>query len=348
MRFDFIKRIFRSSPSVAAPAAPVANAEQEGFYSCPALEVGGLHFGTNSAVHPCCNPKELPQPVLLRHDGNVFDIKEYLAAVEDLRERNNSANKPCAGCGRLQKRQWPSYGADFRIRQGITLNHYTICNLKCNYCGVFSESEPPAPIMSVMRSLFGSGMVDKQAALIIGGGEPALLGDLPELIELAMEYGNPVVINSNFVRYSPAISQLLRKPNKPPHVIRMSLDCGTPETYKNKRGKDAFADVVRNLSCYLQDASGTDNKVIVKYIVDVDNSQESEWRPFVRLIKELGVKHVHLNVESAKITKPEFSASLFKVQDSIRDALLEAVPNLDIFVLPNSQFVDLKIPTKGS
>jgi hypothetical protein len=82
-------------------------------------------------------------------------------------------------------------------------------------------------------------------------------------------------INTNSVKFSSAISRFLKK-----GLIKIttSIDSGTPEKFKEIRGRPRFFEVFENLKKYSEIDS---NKITIKYILTDDNKDKNELNSFV-------------------------------------------------------------------
>jgi sulfatase maturation enzyme AslB (radical SAM superfamily) len=149
------------------------------------------------------------------------------------------------------------------------------CNLDCHGCTYFqdSKSKPMSrsfPFSEVLRVL---NLFRPTAVTVAGGGDPALYQDagkkLGDLIQLVMNTPNnirPAVgLISNGTRWPAG--------NSAWHLdlrwIRFSLDAGSSETYRARKGHDYFDTVLTNVFRVLSDTSIP--KVGIGFVYDSEN-----------------------------------------------------------------------------
>ncbi len=143
------------------------------------------------------------------------------------------------------------------IQGPMTLELYPTlaCNLDCRFCDTTDRHQPPVDELSTERLL---GIIDEAAALgvrrvfVLGGGEPLLRKDSPQLLARIKALGLEGVLTTNGTLLSPALSeQLLADGWEEVHV---SLDGATAAVHDSLRGQPgAFRRTVRN-ACRLSHA----------------------------------------------------------------------------------------------
>lgn len=119
------------------------------------------------------------------------------------------------------------------------------CNMSCEYC--LTESSPGAT-----RRLLGSERMlelTAEAAELgftsvgVGGGEPFLIKEMPELLaQLAQIL--PVVVLTNGSLFTPALLQRMRPLAELPVALQVSLDSADAETNDRYRGAGNFEAVI--------------------------------------------------------------------------------------------------------
>jgi MoaA/NifB/PqqE/SkfB family radical SAM enzyme len=125
------------------------------------------------------------------------------------------------------------------------------CNMACHYC--LTESSPRAP-----RRLLGSERMlelAREAAQLgftsvgVGGGEPFLLKEMPELLaQLAQVL--PVIVLTNGTLFTPRLLERIRPLAALPVSFQVSLDSADPESndrYRESGNFDVVVTAIRRL-----------------------------------------------------------------------------------------------------
>src|SRR5882762_4491775 len=123
------------------------------------------------------------------------------------------------------------------------------CNLLCTTCPrTFEALEPPG---DMSWELFTS-IVDQfpriARVVLHGVGEPMMVRDLPRMIRYLKDRGTYVLFNTN--------GTLLRRKKGRELIdsgldeLRVSIDAADPQAFKQVRGRDMFARIVRNVRAF--------------------------------------------------------------------------------------------------
>jgi MoaA/NifB/PqqE/SkfB family radical SAM enzyme len=120
------------------------------------------------------------------------------------------------------------------------------CNLRCRTCPqFFGMAEPPADLTMERFHAVIDQLPRLRRVVLHGIGEPLLNPRLPEMVRDLKARGAYVLFNSN---------GLLLRGRWPARLVesgldelRMSVDAGSPETYKAVRGADGFERIFANL-----------------------------------------------------------------------------------------------------
>ncbi|MEQ8766172.1 MAG: radical SAM protein [Planctomycetota bacterium] len=202
------------------------------YTSCEWIE-GGLTFGPND-VHACCIPNQGGKGGWVKlspcTQEQAPSLVEILRARQELRHQAQSGgHAKCQGCSRLRKQDWSRpYLVDT-----LNFSHFQRCNLKCNYCYLeqpgFVPNETawkqPHQLITHLRQLIDQKLLDPRAVVYWGGGEPTILDDFEDLLMALVRHGCSNVINTNGIKYSPAIEAALASRNT---IVVCSIDAGSP------------------------------------------------------------------------------------------------------------------------
>jgi sulfatase maturation enzyme AslB (radical SAM superfamily) len=274
----------------------------ESYWSCQWQE-GGLAF-TSPAIRVCCvsHHETLGGPLLIhRYDGEKLNLIQLLEEKDTiiLRNQQPARNASCAGCGMLEKKKWPVRKYPFDL---INFSHFTRCNLKCSYCYImkpgFVHSDKPYRVLPVVRDLIADKLLDPNATILWGGGEPTILEEFEDLFDLLQAHGTWQTVCTNGVVLSPAILAAL--PTMRGEIL-ISIDAGTRATFKELKGVDAFDRVRQSLREY---ASVSREKVTAKIILARQNC--GEVMEFLDCIERAGVRTIRVDVDNyAPVLAPE-------------------------------------------
>ena len=168
------------------------------------------------------------------------------------------------------------------------------CNLLCTTCPrTFEALEPPA---DMSWDLFTS-IVDQfpriARAVLHGVGEPMMVRDLPRMIRYLKSRGCYVLFNTNGTLLSP--KRGLELIDAGLDELRVSLDAAEPKAFALVRGRDAFAQILRNLRRFraLQRERRAEAPKVSLWLTGLKETI-GQLPAFVRLADELGIGEVYL------------------------------------------------------
>ena len=149
-------------------------------------------------------------------------------------------------------------------------------------------------LVRVLDEFDNSGSVSEKLHISWGGGEPVLLDDFENIFKLVNKKFNPAttMVYTNSTKYSPSIEEYLISGKI---KITTSIDAGTLETFKKVRGVKTFDKVFSNLRKYY---SKSKKGIIIKYILNSENSSDFELNSFVEKIKEYGLEKCEFQISS--------------------------------------------------
>lgn len=227
------------------------------------------------------------------YQGERLDIEKLIRDRDEVTLRNQQPerNPACAGCGALRKIEWPIKEYPFDV---INLSHWRKCNLRCSYCYTVIESMPeldePYQAFPAMQQLISEKAVGPGSQIYWGGGEPTILGEFKALFDLFRTHGMYQHLNTNGVLLSRTLRDTL--PSLSGEVI-ISIDAGTPETFRLLKKANAFDRVMRNLEEY---ASAASDKITAKFILKDENC--GEVIAFLDGVEKAGVRTIRVDVDN--------------------------------------------------
>lgn len=110
--------------------------------------------------------------------------------------------------------------------------------------------------------------------------------------------GKPAAFYTNCMKYDEAVAKNLHE--NPNSAINLSIDAGTPETWKRIKGRDNFETVMENLARYRAESAQA-GQITMKYIVLPDiNDIYEDYVSLIEIMKALDVKHLTLSRDIRK------------------------------------------------
>ncbi len=232
-------------------------------------------------------------PILIsNYKGNIIDWESLFdKKAKRIQKQKQKTIFECEGCYHLNNFQFTN---ERKISE-FHFSHFRICNAKCIYCSSdYNSKKTSYNTYPVIKDLIEKGYYKSGGEATFQGGEPTLMPNFDELVDLFIEQGTIVRIHSNGIKYSDTVSKAL-KLNKGTIVI--SLDSATNKTYKKIKRVDSFETVCSNIKKYV-DSSSTPDNVIIKYIIIPGvNDNINEIDKFFILMNKLNVKKIALDIE---------------------------------------------------
>ncbi|MDQ2804663.1 MAG: radical SAM protein [Pseudomonadota bacterium] len=205
------------------------------------------------------------------------------------------------------------------------------CNLLCETCPrTFETLEPPADMSWELFSRIIDQVPSVTRVVLHGVGEPMLVRDLPRMIRTLKDRGVYVLFNTNGT---------LMHPRKFPWLVesgldelRVSLDAADATTYKQVRGKDFFARIVRDVGRFTayQREQAMERPRVSLWLTGLKETVQ-QLPAFVRIAAEMGVREVHLqrlvyDQDGYGMARPD--SSLFEQTQAEEQAAINAAQTL--------------------
>ncbi len=234
--------------------------------TCPKLE-SGLFLGSDG-LRSCARGALLPPIFITREEINAGHVTKEL--IVERRKKciamlnDSHSDMDCKRCLMVESKRYGDIG--FSHLGHIDLQHYTLCNLRCSYCtyGRSKQQYPPQYDALGILHLFDKEDVMWNAHVDFAGGEPTLLDNLKDYLEFFRARRIRVLMHTNAVRFSKNIYDGLADGSI--YWCTVSVDAGTPSTYRRLRGGDYYLQLLENLSRYAVAGSKGKGMLAVKYI----------------------------------------------------------------------------------
>lgn len=249
--------------------------------SCSKLE-SGLRLG-HEAIRACCMGAIVsPMYWSAKQASEMTITKEMIIEKRKLLFKalndENSGNISCKRCDMVRTKKFKD--VSFAGLGHVNLAHFSMCNLRCNFCGFTQHNsflKPQYDALAILKQ-FEKSDVEWDSLVDLNGGEPTLLKDLDDYIHYFTSRGVRILMYTNAVRYNQAIYDGLL--NGSITWLITSLDAGTPSSFKNIKGRDYFVDVMENLTRYAKAGSDGLGNLAVKYIFSADNCSDDDIAGF--------------------------------------------------------------------
>ncbi|MCL2204073.1 MAG: radical SAM protein [Defluviitaleaceae bacterium] len=300
----------------------------------------------SSSLFNICIPKF---PYL---NTGVETIVNFLTKRKKLIEELNSSVKTelsacCVICKRLTD---CSHLINLKKIRSINISCYpSICQANCIFCDIHEdskncytnskESEYPKKISEIIEYLIKNKYIQDDCLFIVAPAEITLMPHKDLLLKTIENYKAKFL--SNGFLFDEKIANSLYKNGSSVHV---SVDSGTPETFKTIKGFDLYYKVVENLVEYKKHGCVTLKYVIIPGI----NDSYDDFDGAINLLKKLNMKEITLSVEYGLPLRTMFYALARFVEKlekaGIKFVLYPHPSKNDILNFMNKFYTDAYIP----
>lgn len=254
-----------------------------------------LNFNPNEFTFCCSSTTGKYPKVYDVLDSNFlqFTKEDYIDAMIRVFEENQSENGMCRGCEKLVKLPFQEWDENQIKVKNIIWNHFRSCNSHCVYCDETHYFKKFYEPIDIVDRLDQERVIADQVSISFGGGEPTLLDNLKDYIELGIRKKWPQILNTSGLLNREYIKTALAE--RDDFSVQISVDSGTPETYRKVKGQSGF-EVVWNT---IKDYCTTGGRVFAKYIIFSYNSEKKEIDAFIEQCVKAGVNNISISAEAA-------------------------------------------------
>jgi len=240
----------------------------------------------------------------------VKDPRRYFEAVPDSRTEHAEAPPVC-----------------------VYLEVTNRCNLLCETCPrTFETLEPPADMSWELFCRIVDQVPNLARAVLHGVGEPMMVRELPRMVRYLKDRGVYVLFNTNGTLMPAKKTGWLVESGL--DELRVSLDAADAATYRQVRGKDFFARIVRDVGRFteFQREHGHERPRVSLWLTGLKETVR-QLPDFVRLAASMGVAEVHLqrlvfDERGYGMARPD--ASLFESTQADEQAAVEGAVALGV------------------
>jgi wyosine [tRNA(Phe)-imidazoG37] synthetase (radical SAM superfamily) len=274
--------------------------EDGAYFSCKEIE-GALTF-VNSTITLCghVHNENKGMPVACEYSGGDIPADKIISAKKLLQQKNQTdEDTPCKGCQFLQKKNWSKKEYLF---DHITIGHYTICNLQCNYCYITDYTKEQTRIFSTapynaadsIADTIKQGLLAPNATAWLTAGEPTLFTEFEQILNILLKNEIRTTIGTNCIRSFDIIKKGLQN-----NLIEIlcSVDAGTSNKYHEIKGQNFHQVVWDNLEQYAQ---LNNDSVIVKYIFMDENASGTEVLAFINMCRLKQISKISISRDIRK------------------------------------------------
>lgn len=270
------------------------------YTSCRFLE-NGIHFFFKEIR--LCNSLSYGPVLIDNYQGNSIKWSHINEKREQIIKSCKEGVVPecCKGCHCLETKEW-EFNPKFKFME---IYHWTHCNCGCVYCsniyetdGIVDEKIKKSEyynLLPILEEVVANNLLDPDVEIFVGGGEPAVLEELPDLLELFSKNGiKQINLPTSGVLYSDAIVRAIDAMNT---FVTISIDSGSAEVYRKIKRIDAFQTVLDNIKKYMQSPRAVD-AITLKYIIlDGFNDNIEEIEKWLTTAARIGLKNISLTFE---------------------------------------------------
>ena len=265
------------------------------LYFCPRVYEEIIFY--SQRVVKCCHCQVLNKalPLVSMQPSKKMTFFRYIKAIERIMDQNQTQNPECGNCRFLKKQIVPEFKSE-KFLNFFAINHFTICNSNCIYCGIRYKTENiKYHLLPVIKQMVKDKMLADDCLINWGGGEPTMCLDFEQIAEFFRKNKIRQAVNSSGIIFSNAIFEGLKDNSM---SIQISPDAGTEETYRKIKRQNNFNKVWENIKKYAQ----YPDMLFVKYIFFSCNAYENDVRKFIEKCVESGVKNVVIDCEANSVT----------------------------------------------
>lgn len=238
--------------------------------------------------------------------NHIYSLKKELVA--EMREGNFPAF--CKGCSWIQEfEDEGQFQTDYdEYLDMLWICHFNHCNCNCVYCCDYENIKNKTTtkgynILPVLKEILGNNIFrakDHDAHISFGLGEPTILSNFEQVIELFEKHGLArFAVYTNGIKFSKIVAKLLADPKIEMKVV-ISLDSGSRKIYEQIKKVDCFDKVCKNIKEYakaVQKSNPIDFQVKYIIIPGVNDNKEEIDRWFDFCVNEAGVKSLSADIE---------------------------------------------------
>ncbi|MBQ2645502.1 radical SAM protein [bacterium] len=261
--------------------------------------------------------------------GDNFNWSEIFNIKRKIRDdcRNGIYHPICSKCWELQEMETDE---DDYFSQ-LTFSPISKCNSRCIYCYIgnhkeYYNAEEKFDMMAIIDDLQKKNYLRFNGSLRYMGGEPTLMKDFNKITDLFVNNNVPeIYLPTSGIKYSYSIEKACEL--IPFCNIYISIDSGTPKTYKKIKGINAYHLVLDSLYKYNKHSKNSIN-VVSKYIfIPKINDNTREIDLWISESQKINLSQMAPDIEYSCVfddSKEKYLKHLFNLTNYARKKIEEA------------------------
>lgn len=257
-------------------------------------------------IYFCCSTFDKRLEYLPEYDGSLLDLEYYKRIrkkyIADCKKGNYP--EPCTQCPFFIEKDWDET-LGFTT---ISVSNRTKCSCNCIYCIISGggnieskrilNTQETYDVKPVLEQLRRNNMVMPNCQFVIGGGECSEYpeGELEYLVYFSMMTDAYIILLSSGFYYSKAIENAIASSKA---QLKISVDAGSREVYKQVKQADMFDKVWQNIDSYIaSQKNNPHSEVILKYVIIPGvNDTVEEAKLFVERCLQAGCEKIEIALE---------------------------------------------------
>jgi organic radical activating enzyme len=285
------------------------------YLSCRHIE-RGLVFFLHSVTACCGNTHKLGMPTVVAPFTGDISAEALIAGRNRIIDRHKRGEvvPECEGCAHLQEDEWGPKNLSPYLVDEVTVQNFTSCQIRCNYCYTVFAPELATPlskaprILRTFERLIAENHLAPNATVRFSGGEPTISPEFDQILTVLINHGVRCIVHTNAVKLSDAIMTALRRGEV---ELVLGVDAASVAVYKAIKKMNYNEKVWKNVAAYCAARlPNSINRVWVKFIFCIENYQEAAH--FVQRAAEAGATHVYYDFDASRKdpTKPRAGIGL--------------------------------------
>lgn len=278
------------------------------YRSCEKIEKCHIQIISvvNKCITPCCAMHTNDNALMELFDDPEMSLNEFYNLRENIINEYKSAYQSneierkytscCVNCPEYVEKDWGDN--DERISYVNLSMFQSPCQSKCMYCNIdrldiIDSDKLKKAYNKLFNFLFylkDNGIINENTTWQLSPGEITIHPYRDKMFELVGN--NKALFLTNGFLFSEEIASKLNTNNL--SILDISLDSGTPETWKKVKGVDNFKTVIENLAKYYEYCDPANHQqFILKYIVMPGiNAHIKDYLGFITIAKKLQIKWI--------------------------------------------------------
>lgn len=251
------------------------------------------------SLRDCCYRRDLDKgiPFIMDFDEDyTVDWKKFFELKKELKTTKIDSEKDCKGCIYLDKNL--DLDGEEQYVSLLKIGHWNVCNSKCIYCCPENNGgDKYFNSFNLIKGLFeyeGGKFIRNCNDVSFLGGEPTILPEFENLIDLFASKNFTIKIHSSGIKFSESVCRYL-----PSGLVKIiiSPDSGKKDTYFKIKRVDCFEKTWQNIEKYVSVQKNSDDVSVKFIIIPGINDTFEEVDCFLKKVSDVNAKTVIWDIE---------------------------------------------------